>query len=69
MTAASSDPNRTSEINTTNVQDQVRNPIRGNTFDDGRGKATMQTTGGRVKPPDTNRAQRRYRNGNIKKDE
>ena len=69
MTAASSDPNRTSEINTTNVQDQVRNPIRGNTFDDRRGRATLQTTGSRVKPPATNRAQRRYRNGKVKKDE
>ncbi len=69
MTAASSDPNCTSEINTTNVQDQVRNPIRGNTFDDRRGRATLQTTGSRVKPPATNRAQRRYRNGKVKKDE
>ena len=69
MTAASSDPNRTSDVNKTNVQSQVRNPIRGNTFDDGRGKATLHTTGSRVKPPATNRAQRKYRNGKVKKNE
>ena len=69
MTAASSDPNRSSEINKTNVQNQVRNPIRGRTYDDGRGKATLHTTGSGVKPPDTRKAQRRYRNGKVKENE
>ncbi|MEO8934103.1 MAG: hypothetical protein ABI295_07325, partial [Xanthomarina sp.] len=69
MTAASSDPNRTSEVNSTNVQNQVRNPIQGRTFTDRRGRATLHTTGSRVKPPETTRAQRRYKNGKVKKDE
>ena len=69
MTAASSDPNRTSEINVTNIQSQVRNPIRGKAFEDGRGKSTLQTKGSKVKPPNTRKAQRKYRNGKVKRNE
>ena len=69
MTATSTDPNRNNDINTTNVQNTVRDPIRGNNYNDGRGRATLHTVGDRVKPPQTNRAQRRFRNGQVRENE
>ena len=69
MTPASTDPNRTSYINETNVQEQVSNPINGKTYSDGRGRSTLQNIGSRVKPPNTKKAQRRFQNGNVTTDE
>ena len=69
MTAASADPNRTSDVNRTNVQNTVRNPIRGKTYTDGRGRATIQIKGkgAGVKPPGTKKGKKRFKNGKVKK--